>query len=273
MKILITGHKGFIGKALYNELNTAHEVFGLESSEYFDDNPNWRVNLNSILCEIMPDVIFHVGACSDTQNFDVNYMLSINSDTTIAISQFSKKYEKKLIYSSSAACYGTYNKPETIYAWSKYFGERFVHANNGISLRYFNVYGYDESHKDNMSSIAFQSFMKHKIGERVLLFPQHPVRDFVYIKDVVSANIYAMENYNTLALSRGVYDVGTSVARKFEDVLNIMNIPFGYTPESSIPNNYQFRTEASSIKFMERWEAKYDLEKGLEDYLNTLKVK
>jgi ADP-L-glycero-D-manno-heptose 6-epimerase len=131
-------------------------------------------------------------------------------------------------------------------------------------LRYFNVYGPGEQNKGRMASVAFQMNEKHKNNEDIKLFPKKPKRDFVYVKDVISANIYAFENYKTLGGK--YYEVGSGTARMFEDVMKIMNIPYGYHDKKLIPNGYQFYTCSNKTKWMNGWESKWSLEEGLKDY-------
>jgi len=269
MKICVTGNRGFIGKALQLELqNQNFIVLGIDT--WIFQKGNWIENLKSYIDKINPDVVFHIGACSDTQNQNLEEMMRLNVETTFIISDWCKSKAVPLIYSSSASVTGTNGVPETLYAWSKYIGEKYVVANGGIALRYFNVYGSYELHKGKMASIAVQSFKKHKLGEKIQLFPKNPVRDFVYVRDVVEANIHAWNNYKQLF--GGVYDVGTGKARSFEDVLNILNIPFEYTSEEEIPKNYQFFTEADPSKFMNGWNPKYDLEQGLKEYNSIMEA-
>ena len=114
-----------------------------------------------------------------------------------------------------------------------------------------------------MASVAHQAW---KIGS-FTLFPKKPKRDFVYIDDVVSATLYPLSNN----IESGVYEVGCGEARTFEDVLDIMEIPFEYKGEYEIPKGYQFFTQSESKLFMEGWQPKYSLEDGLQkykDYLN-----
>lgn len=269
MKICVTGNKGFIGKALQDELERrGHIVLGLE--KWIFDRVRWQDRLHEYLVNLSPDVVFHVGACSDTQNHNVSEMMKLNVESTMIIADWCQFKGIPIIYSSSASCYGSKGEPETLYAWSKYLGEQYVIKCQGIALRYFNVYGSNESHKGKMSSVAFQSYMKNKHGEKVELFPNKPLRDFVYIEDVIDANIYAWKNYET---TRGMYyDVGYGSPRHFEDVLNIMGIPFTYTNEDKIPPNYQEYTCANPSKFMKYWSPTWDLERGLHHYMDMLKV-
>jgi ADP-L-glycero-D-manno-heptose 6-epimerase len=109
---------------------------------------------------------------------------------------------------------------------------------------------------------------KQKEGQEIKLFPLKPKRDFVYIKDVVSANIYAVENYTENA--GDWYEVGNGVARTFEDVLDNLNLTYTYHDEKDIPNGYQFHTESKPYKWMFGWESQWNLEDGLKDYLTFL---
>lgn len=269
MKICVTGNRGFIGRALQLEFQRqGFIVLGIDT--WIFQREVWSEKLKDYLDKINPDVVFHIGACSDTQNQNVEEMMRLNVESTFVVSDWCKSNNIPIIYSSSASVEGNNGKPETLYAWSKFIGEKYVIANGGLALRYFNVYGDNELHKGKMASIALQAYQKHKWSEKVLLFPKEPKRDFVYIKDVVEANIHAWNNYQTL--SGAYYHVGSGKARSFEDVLNIMQIPFEYTDESAIPENYQYFTEANIKLFMEGWFPKYDLENGLSEYKALLKV-
>jgi len=267
MKVVITGTKGFIGKNLLNELD-GHDI--LEINEDIFENYGWITELNNQLNSFHPEVVFHVGACSDTLETDVNYMMSRNFEFTKRLTDWCKDLGSKMIYSSSAANYGTNNLyPSNLYGWSKYVAEQYVISNNGIGLRYFNVYGPNEAHKGRMASVAYQMLEKHKSGQEIKLYPNKPERDFVYVKDIVSANLHAMNGYDWLKSKW--YEVGSGEARTFEDVLSILGLPFTYTEESAIPVGYQFYTKSNPNKWMTGWYSNWNLESGLEDYLKLLK--
>ena len=269
IKVCITGHNGFIGRALFNEMDKlGHIALGLE--KWIFERERWQDRLHEYLVNLNPDVVFHVGACSDTQNNDVNEMMKLNVESTMIIADWCQFKKIPLIYSSSAACFGTKGVPETLYAWSKYIAEQYVTKCGGIALRYFNVYGMSESHKGKMASIAYQSYIKQKKGEQVLLFPNNPMRDFVYIKDIVAANLHAWQNYDLH--KGGMFHVGSGYARSFEDVLDILKIDYNYTTKDEIPNNYQLYTCADTHRFLKGWEPKWKLEDGLQDYLAMLAV-
>lgn len=269
MKILVTGHKGFIGNALYKQLKSvadSHTIIGFDIKDFV--NIDISLMFEDFLDKELPDMIFHVGANSDTQLMDVDRMMLENVHMSGIIAKYCYFYgDTDVVYSSSASCYGTDGLPNTLYGWTKYAAEEMLKP-YGVGLRYFNVYGYDESHKGKMASVAYQSYIKHKLGREVTLFPSKPTRDFIYIKDVVSANMHML---GIAHLYRGsVYDVGTGVSRSFEDVLNIMNIPFRVLDpvEVEIPKTYQYYTCAKEM--LPDWEAQYSLEEGLSDYLEIL---
>ena len=266
--ILITGSKGFIGKNLVDELNSKYKIFKFDEEDLQGD---WKQKLDQIFEQGL-DSVFHIGACSDTLEQRVNYMMLLNYEVTKYITDLCSKYNTKLIYSSSAANYGTNNEyPSNLYGWSKYAGEGYVTSNNGIALRYFNVYGPGEEHKGRMSSVAYQMYIKHNIGDSIKLFPKKPLRDFIYVRDVISANLFAMESYDC---HRGNwYEVGSGKPRGFEDKMNIMKIPFKYHSEDIIPTGYQFYTCSNKDKWMKGWNPEYSLEKGLLDYSKYLKNK
>lgn len=268
---LITGSKGFIGKNLIKKLSETDRYLIIEINEDIFEDENWDLNLWSICLDNKPDVIFHVGACSDTLEKDVNYMMKLNFEFTKILSDYSKSNNSKMVYSSSAANYGENNKyPSNLYGWSKYVAEKYVIANGGIALRYFNVYGPGEEHKGKMSSVAYQSYLKQKKGEDCVLFPLNPTRDFVYVKDVIDANLYAEKNYKNL--KNNFYDVGSGESRSFEDVLYNMGISYRYCSEKNIPEGYQFYTCSDKNKWMPGWKSIYPLEKGISEYRNYLEL-
>lgn len=271
MKALITGTNGFIGKAFFTR---AKQWFS--ELLYFDDvtdKENWQVNIKSYLLYNSPDVIFHIGACSDTLNSDVREMMCKNVETTMILADYAQTHNIPIIYSSSASCYGNGNGPLSLYAWSKYIGEQYVLKCGGIALRYFNVYGYNESHKGKMASFPYQAYKKNKSGGKVLIFPSkteesRPKRDFVYVEDVISANLYA--NNHHVELAGQVFDVGSGFSISYEDLLQYMDISFGYSAYSEIPINYQYYTKANPKNFMFGWKPNWNPRAGLLDYKNIL---
>ena len=257
MKYLVTGHNGFFGSNLLTKLSD--DVVKLERD--FLDDEDWKYKLNPLVKSV--DIIFHIGAVSDTTLQDSTEMLVYNYIFSKELFDLVQKYNKKVIYSSSAACYGDGDGiPNNIYGWSKYLTENYGMAkvSNFVALRYFNVYGPGEEHKGKMASVAYQAWEKGEFK----LFPKEPVRDFVYVDDIVSANIHAIDS------PKGIYEVGSGEARTFEDVLDNMEIKYTYHSEDKIPEWYQFYTKSDKSKWLPGWNPKYNLEKGIKKYKEYL---
>lgn len=264
-KVLVTGSKGFIGRNLVKALQPEYRVFTFDEDDLDRD---WKLVLHSIFDEGI-DCVFHVGACSDTLEQDVNYMMLLNYEVTRYITNLCYEHIVPLIYSSSAANYGINEQyPSNLYGWSKYAGEGYVVSKGGVALRYFNVYGPGEEDKGHMASVAYQMYKRHQNGDEIKLFPNNPQRDFVYIEDVVAANLFAFKMYHRV--SGNWYEVGSGDARGFEDKMDIMGIPFTYHPESAIPEGYQFYTCSDNYMWMKGWFPEYSLEEGLREYLEYL---
>jgi nucleoside-diphosphate-sugar epimerase len=246
MKVLITGTNGFIGGNLKMHFDNPLEINedALATVEWLDKHK--------------PDVVFHVGACSNTLEKDVNYMMTVNFESTKLLTDWCKLNRKPIVYSSSAASYGTNGShPSNLYGWSKYVAEQYVISNGGVALRYFNVYGPGEEHKGAMSSMAYQMM---KAGS-AKLFPGEPKRDFVYVEDVISANLYALAHYDILSGKK--YDVGLGAAHSFEYIAEALGIEYTYHDASVIPEGYQFYTCSSPRHWMPGWAPQHSLKTAL----------
>lgn len=266
--VFVTGSRGFIGKRLIEALTKVGLTVNSIDDEYFLET-NWIEILESKLETMNPVGIFHVGACSDTLEQDVQHMMTRNFESTKVISDWCSNNNKPLIYSSSAANYGVNGQfPSNLYGWSKYVAEQYVIKNHGIALRYFNVYGPGEEAKGNMSSFIYQAFVKNTNNSKVLLFPKKPKRDFIYVEDVLTANIYGFMNYDKLR--KDYYEVSTGVASTFEELLSSFEIKFEYADANSIPKGYQFYTCGDSGKWMDGWSPRYNLSQGLKEYRKYL---
>jgi len=250
---VITGHKGFIGSALQDSVPSP--CYGIGSNIF---QGNWKSNVIKSLEEQEPEAIFHVGGVANTSTKDINYVMERNYEFTKVISEWAFYNNVKFVFSSTASCYGNLGYPVNLYGWSKSAAEFFVQSFGGISLRYFNVYGPGEERKKYN-----HSFIHNVINQKndIKIFPGSPKRDFIYIDDIVSANIYALQNYDKF--SGNCYDVGFGQAITYEKILNLVGKPFSYLSKNSIPENYQYYTCADQSKFMIGWEPKVKIEEGL----------
>lgn len=273
-KALITGGRGFIGRNLISAFSKKFpseiETF---SEEIFERN-NWFDWIKFFLTDVKPSVVFHVGACSDTQEKDSQLMFERNFEVTKLLVDWCRLHNVPLIYSSSAASYGTNGMfPSNLYGWSKYVAEQYVASNWGISLRYFNVFGPGEEDKGRMASIFFQAHSLKKRGKVIGIFPGKPRRDFVFIDEIIHANLYAFEMFTKFNCK--VFEVGTGVAHSFEEGLEYLGFTYFYLPQSQIPTGYQSLTQADSKNFLPGWAPSIGFFEGLtryEKYLNSLRI-
>lgn len=313
--ILITGGAGFIGSNLafyFQEyFPDAHiVVFDIFRSEATFSNGNLQsfghyknlIGLHGdIICGDLNskddlsqlnaynfDYIFHQAAISDTRVYDQEIIMQTNVNSFYEILERAKRDKASLVYASSAATYGSQPSPQTVgkegpenpYGFSKYamdqIAYRYMRENpdmNIVGLKYFNVYGAREFFKDKTSSTVIQFGHQILAGKTPRLFEGSDkiVRDFVYIKDVLQANIKACDPKKS-----GVYNVGTSKPRSFQDIADILQKELGtdYGTEY-FPNpftGYQMHTQAdiSTSKEFLGYEPEWELEEGIKDYLSEI---
>ena len=176
MKVLITGTNGFIGGQLKKHFDNPYELNEdtLVTEQWLNENK--------------PEAVFHVGACSNTMETDVNYIMNVNYESTRLIADWCYNNRIPLIYSSSAACYGTNNlHPSNLYGWSKYVGEHYVVGRGGIALRYFNVYGPGELVHSHMAAVIGLWRGMIEKGEPIIIHGDgEQRRDFTHIDDIVN---------------------------------------------------------------------------------------
>ena len=202
------------------------------------------------------------------------------------------------MYASSAATYGSgelgYNddhgiiedlKPLNPYGVSKNEFDKWVlhqetHPPFWAGLKFFNVYGPNEFHKARMASMVFHSYNQIKKNGVVKLFRSHrpdfkdgeQLRDFIYVKDVIAVCFWLMQNKPASA----IYNLGTGVARSFNDLAKASFAGMGLSPQISyvdtpedIRDKYQYFTEAGMNKLKDAgYQTEfYSLEKGVDDYV------
>ena len=282
--IAVTGADGFIGKNLVDHLkkHTDSKIISVDFNNC-DYNPWDFLSLLSDSKEIK--TIYHNGACSSTTEQDPFYISRVNTDYTCNLIKICAIKNINLIYASSASVYGDgpfgendIKTPKNLYAKSKsiiddyadmFLSERF----QLVSLRYFNVYGRNESHKGDMASVMYKFKTQVDSGKINLFEGSHSYRrDFVHIDDVISINMFFYENTNY----SGIYNVGTGMSRSYKDVADIFCKRYGVKinlidfPEH-LNGKYQKFTESDNSKLNKLYNHKYlSLEEGINKYMDFL---
>lgn len=250
MKILITGHRGFIGQNIVKALKNEHD---LKFYEWGDALPNLR--------DI--DICVHLGAISSTTASDVNQVMEQNYDFSKWLVEECWRFRVHFQYASSASIYGLRDKfredspadPRSAYAWSKYLFERYVEKNSKKwecpvqGFRYFNVYGPGEEHKDQSS--PFHKFEKQALetGKIEVFEGSHEFfRDFVPVEKVIEVH----RKFFGINQS-GVWNVGTGKPRSIlsiaEEIAKKTGAKIKYIPiPSNIALQYQKYTCADLTK-------------------------
>ena len=245
-------------------------------------------------------IVFHIGARTDTTEFNKSIFDEFNFNYTKNIWKACVEYGLPLIYASSAATYGNgeygYNDDENIIPKLKPLNPYGESKNNfdiwalqqkdkpyfWAGLKFFNVFGPNEYHKGRMASVIFHSFNQIKTTGKIKLFRSHKQdykdgeqkRDFIYVKDVVNVLYFLMNNRK----NSGIYNLGTGIARTYIDLANSTflamninpNIEFIDTP-IDIRDKYQYFTEAKMEKLKSiGYNIPFaSLEDAIDDYVNN----
>lgn len=252
--IIVTGGAGFIGSNIVKELNDRGRSDILvvddlkDGSNYknlrglkFIDYQHKDDFLQSIEDDDFDgtdiDAVFHEGACSDTMEYDVNYMMRVNYEYSKSLLHFCLQHRIPFFYASSASTYGGgkngFREGDGCedalnpYAFSKLVFDRYVRQvmpearSQIVGMRYFNVYGPQEHHKGKMASIVYQLYHQVKETGKARLFQGtdgyadgEQRRDFIYVRDVVKVNLWFWENRGP----SGIYNCGTGHAHSYNEV-------------------------------------------------------
>ncbi len=306
--IIVTGGAGFIGSNIVKELNDRGRKDVLvvddlkDGSNYknlrglkFIDYQHKDDFLQSIEDDDFDgtdiDAVFHEGACSDTMEYDVNYMMRVNYEYSKSLLHFCLQHRIPFFYASSASTYGGGKKgfregdacedALNPYAFSKLAFDRYVRQvmpearSQIVGLKYFNVYGPQEHHKGKMASIVYQLYNQVKETGKARLFEGtggyadgEQRRDFIYVKDVVEVNLWFWENKGP----SGIYNCGTGHAHTYNEVAKAVIAALGKGvieyrefPEV-LKGKYQNFTESDNTKLLD---AGYD--RGFHDLADAVR--
>ena len=287
-RILVTGGAGFIGSALVWALNQR----GCENIVVCDilgTNEKWRnltplrfvdyVESESLLPRLTSgalgefDLVLHMGACSATTEKDASYLIRNNYEFTKDLAAWSLAKDARFVYASSAATYGDGSagmedhesqldslRPLNMYGYSKHLFDVYAHRagflNKIVGLKFFNVFGPNEDHKEDMRSLVHKSTAQVQAERLIRLFKSYrsdyrdgeQKRDFLYVKDAVAMTLHLAATPG----AGGLFNVGSGEARTWIDLANAVfaalnqkpKIEFIEMPES-IRDKYQYFTQAN----------------------------
>jgi ADP-L-glycero-D-manno-heptose 6-epimerase len=261
---------GFRGEIISGDINDKDLLLDLELNYKFD-------------------YIFHEAAISDTTAQEQDLMIKTNVNAYKDLLDLAVAHNANMIYASSAATYGNAESPQrvrreapnNVYGFSKlsmdHLSREYIkkHDISIVGLRYFNVYGPREFFKNSTASMILQFGHQILAGKNPRLFENSDkiLRDFIYIGDIIQANIKAMQPKES-----GVYNVGTGKARSFQDIVDILQKELGtslvceYIPNPFV-GSYQFHTEADIATTREAlgYEPSYEMEEGIKAYVSEIK--
>lgn len=289
--LIVTGGAGFIGSAMVWRLNQAG-LTDIIVVDNLDCSEKWKNLVNRTFTDYVHkseflsrlesgqfghiDALIHLGACSSTTEKDADFLMENNFHYSVRIARYALSNKIRCILASSAATYGDGQsgfsdetdqlarlKPLNMYGYSKHLFDLWAYRTGAldklVSLKFFNVFGPNEYHKDQMASVVFKAFGQVRQTGKIRLFKSYRSafgdgeqrRDFVYVKDCVELIFWLMHN-PTL---NGVYNVGTGCDRTWNDlakaVFAAMDLPvcieYFDMPEQ-LKDRYQYLTRASTRK-------------------------
>ena len=316
--IVITGAAGFIASFFVQKLNEEgyRDVVLVDDFSTASKKANWeglnyiqkidRRKFFSWLEEYEKEIqfVFHLGARTDTAEFDTNIFDELNLNYSRQLWRLCVKYGLPLVYASSAATYGMGEhgfddkhelikklKPVNPYGISKNEFDKWALSENKkpyfwAGLKFFNVYGPNENHKERMASVVWHTFNQvTKTGNMKLFRSQNEcykdgeqLRDFIYVKDIAEVLYFLMHHRK----DSGIYNIGTGQARSFIDLATATFSAMGKEPNISfidvpfdIQEKYQYYTEANidklrAIGFNKEFTS---LEDGVKEYVQGYLMK
>jgi ADP-L-glycero-D-manno-heptose 6-epimerase len=288
---VITGGAGFIGSALLWKFNSMgienviivdepaspEKLKNIENNrfiDYLDKDEFLELAKNNRLPSGI-DTIMHLGACTTTTERDEQYLMDNNYHYSRILSESASRNGIRFIYTSSGATYGdgqlgfsdddrsTSNlRPLNAYGYSKHKFDLWVlreMRQQVLGIKLFNVFGPNEYHKAEMSSVAYQAFQQIKKTKKVRLFKSYKseyndgmqMRDFIYVKDCIEI-LWQLFEKRTVA---GLYNVGTGEALTWKELVTAIFSAMNIEPQIEyiempleVRDHYQYFTEAKLDK-------------------------
>jgi len=314
--IIVTGGSGFIGSAIVWQLNSRgiddivvvdhleevekwKNLVPLRFSDYLDKS-DFIKKLEAGYFGNSIKAIFHMGACSSTTEKDADYLIENNYRYTARIAMWHEKHPGcRFVYASSAATYGDGQqgyrdkedelhilRPLNMYGYSKHMFDllalRKGWLQHIVGLKYFNVFGPNEYHKDDMRSVVNKAYPIVRDKGNICLFKSYrddykdgeQLRDFIYVKDVVEMTLFFLDNPEI----NGIFNIGTGNARSWNQVaaslfqavgkpLNIEYIPM----PDALKGKYQYYTCADMTKLQSAGcqHACMDIDMAVKEYVRN----
>lgn len=299
MRVLVSGGAGFIGSNLAKRLaREGHATVVCDdfSSGFWGNLVDFPGDV--LTCDVAGDagrlaqlerfdVIFHQASITDTTVMGQRQMMHNNVEGFRNLLDLAAKWESRVVWASSAATYGRGPSPNresqepaplNVYGYSKLAMERLAQQyarripHPIVGLRYFNVYGAGEQHKGKFASMIGQLAGQMLSGKRPRIFTDgEQRRDFVYIDDVIQANLLAM-----MSKASGVFNVGSGAASSFNQVIEQLNRVLRTDLQPDYFDNpysfFQTWTEAdlTQTRKVLRYEPQFDLSRGIEAYFGAV---
>jgi len=318
--IIVTGGAGFIGSAIVWQLNKMgrndiiivdslgnsdkwKNLVALKYSDYIEKDDFMQLVVAEQLHEYYGladdelEAIIHMGACSSTTQLDARYLIHNNFEYTKQLALLALDHDARFIYASSAATYGEGEhgfiddeskldslRPLNMYGYSKQMFDQWAQRqgilDQIVGLKFFNVFGPNEYHKGDMSSLVIKAYKQILDTGKIGLFKSYrseyadgeQMRDFVYVKDVVNMTLYFIDHPD----ANGLYNIGSSGANSWNSLATAIfaaldketNIEYIEMPDS-LRDKYQYYTcsDISKLQATGYTGEQLSLQEAVRDYV------